>query len=638
MLYQYQPPTSKPSKVKYHKISKSGPDVLMRELSEKAHRRKLKFEILPKTTCEWVKVEVTEANGKKGIVEIYDTLGAERACNCNDYFAEQGSACIHLAALEGIEKLGWATDAQASAWLTALSKERIKIPFLKHSYGGCIYWDSANQSSKILGKTPQFSENWLAYSKYKQQQTVASSGISTNQQGNLPSSVGLLQNNLNLYQYQEDIFQKMILAKRGICSMVIGSGKTITTIACCEYLKRHKNPNMKVLVIAPKSLCLQWISEFNRAIGAKAEFVKTPEQIKKISNGGIYVGTYQFITRHIDEFKKHNYDCVVIDEIQFIKNNDTKTWKAISKIKSEYFYGLSGTVIENRLDDFYSIMEIVAPNKLGPKWKFCHEFQDVLAITSSKVIYTGVRNLDVLKQKVKDHVWFYDQLVLPPITHIHIPVKCEHKEREIHDEYREKARLLISKSMNTPLSPAEKIMLQAFLLKARQAANAAELISKTVEPTSNKVKEMLNLVQQHISKNEKLVIFSEWTQYLSICKREANALGIKSVVYTGEENLKQRQKAVDDFQKDPQVMIFFASEAAGPGLNGLQLASHTMIHMELPWNPSKLDQRTGRIYRTLQTKPVTVYYLISEETIETTIEKLLDSKRDVRKQTLESFQ
>lgn len=980
MLYNYTPPPSKPTKKpKYHKITASGPDVLKRELSEKAHRRKFSFELLPKAN-DWVQVKVTDARAKSAIVEIYDTLGTERACNCDEYFTEQGSACIHLAALEGLEKLGWAQDKQAATWTMALGRERTKIPFLKSSpRAGCIYWDSANQTSKVLGKSPQFSENWIAYCKY--QKTLQPKSSIT---GPLPSSAGLLNGNLALYPYQEDIFQKMILAKRGICSMVMGAGKsspvtsnvltpdgwkkmgdvkvgdyvigssgqptkvvgvfpqglkktykvtftddssmeccdehlwairtpqqklrkndfqvkelrhfmndlvdkqgnhkyhipmvkpvefskretkldpyflglllgdggmsqnsvyisssddfivteaskrlpknvvmkqkstydwvfvktsseetkenklksllvdlklmgkkspekfipseykyndfatrlevlqglmdsdgfcdkqgkntifystskqlvldvqelvqsfggtavikdkqtyyvykgekktglpsfavhislptdiipfklprklqrfvpktkyqpnryfksveyvgniesqcisveaddhlyvaenyivthnTLTTIACYAHLKKQ-NPNLKMFVIAPKSLCLQWLSEITRATGDKGLFVKTPEDIKKISKGGVFVATYQFVTRHIEEFKKHNYDCVVIDEIQFVKNNDTKTWKAISKINSVNFYGLSGTVIENRLDDFYSIMEIVAKGSLGPKWRFCHQFQDVMVVTPSRVIYTGVRNLEQLKELAKDHVWFYDKLILPPISHLRITTKCEKKEQDVHDEYREKAKLLIAKSMQQPLSQVEKMLLQSFLLKARQAANAAELISKVQEPQSNKVKELLKIVSQHVGVNEKLVIFSEWTEYLAICKRETDALGIKSVVYTGEENLKQRQKAVSDFQNDPQTMIFFASEAAGAGLDGLQLASHTVIHMELPWNPSKLDQRTGRVYRMLQTKPVTVYYMIAEDTIESSIEKLLDSKRDIRKQTLGSF-
>lgn len=637
MLYQYSPPPGKPTKKpKVYKIVKSGPDVLKRELSEKANRRKFSFTLLPKVT-DWIKIEVAEARGgKKGIVEVFDTLGNERSCTCDDYFADQAGACIHLAALEGFEKFGWATDQLATNWRMAFSKERAKIPFLKGApnYNGAMFWDSALGTHKTLGKTPQLSENWIAYGKYKQAQTALQKTLTHT--GPLPSSTGLLQGGLNLYPYQEDIFQKMLVAKRGICSMVMGAGKTLTTIACYAHLKKT-NPNLKMFVIAPKSLCLQWLSEITRATGDKGLFVKKPEDISTIAKGGVFVATYQFVTRHIDEFKKHNYDCVVIDEIQFVKNNDTKTWKAISKINSINFYGLSGTVIENRLEDFYSIMEIVAKGCLGPKWKFCHDFQDVLVTTSSQVIYTGVRNLDQLKILAKDHVWFYDKLVLPPITHTRVTVKCEKAEKDIHDEYREKARVLNAKSLQQPLSQVEKMLLQSYLLKARQAANAAELISKTPSAPSNKVKEMLDLVNQKVAKGEKVVIFSEWTEFIAICKRETDALGIGAVVYTGEENLKQRSQALKTFQTDPNTFIFYASEAAGAGLDGLQLVSSTVIHMELPWNPSKLDQRTGRVYRLMQTKPVSVYYMISEDTIETSIERVLDSKRDIRKQTLGSF-
>ena len=430
----------------------------------------------------------------------------------------------------------------------------------------------------------------------------------------------------------------MIGAKRGVCSMVIGSGKTITTIACWKHLVNQNN-NLNTLIVAPKSLCSQWANEIKRTTGKIATVVTKPEQLAIIgkTTGEIYILTYQYATRKIDDLKKHKWDLVVVDEIQFVRNNDTKTWKALSQIKSEYFYGLSGTVVENRLDDFYSIMEIAAPGKLGPRWKFNHLYQNVLMTGTTKVIYSGVKNLEDLKSKVSDHVWFYDKLNLPPITHQHIYVGCNKEEKIVHDDYREKARVLIAKSMNQQLGHIEKMLLQSYLLKARQAANAKELITKNKEPLSNKVTEYLKILSDVLKRGEKLVVFSEWTEYLAIAKRETDLLGVGSVVFTGAQNIKARDKAVKDFQTDPNINIFYASDAGGIGLDGLQLVSNNVLHLELPWNPSKLDQRTGRVYRTRQTKPVTAYYLVSLDTIETSIESLLKSKRDTRTQTLQSF-
>lgn len=631
---QYVPVPKKKPKPKLPKITDSGPDVLKRELAEKAVRRTFSFTLLPKTES-WLKVQVLDGKGKTNTIEIFDTLGHLRTCTCKEYFVDEGSWCVHLAALNGIEKLGWSEDPVVKSWVLQLSRERCKIPLhVRLMNGGAIFWDSDEQQSKIVGKVPVASDNWNAYVKWKKALPVKP----VTQAVAMPSSAGLLLNGLNLYQYQEDIFQKMVTSKRGVCSMVMGSGKTLTTIACYAHLLKAK-PNLTKLVIAPKSLCLQWISEVKRATGINATFVKKPEQIKDIPKmRGPAVATYQYVTRHIDEFRKHNYDIIVVDEIQFIKNNDTKTWKAVAKLNSEYFYGLSGTVIENKLDDFYSIMEIISPNTLGPRWKFSHLFQNVFIKTPTRIIYTGVRNLELLKSKVEDNVWFYDKIVLPPITHSYIYVKCNQPEKVVHDDYREKAKMLISKSLNTKLSMGEKMILQAYLLKARQAANAKELITKVQEPISNKIVEFKKIVQSVVTaKAEKLVVFSEWTEYLAIAKRETDALGIKSVIYTGDQNLKQRGMAVKDFQTDPNISVFFASDAGGVGLDGLQLVANNVLHLELPWNPSKLDQRTGRVYRLLQTKPVEAFYLVSNDTIENSIETLLTSKRDIRTQTLQNF-
>ena len=123
---------------------------------------------------------------------------------------------------------------------------------------------------------------------------------------------------------------------------------------------------------------------------------------------------------------------------------------------------------------------------------------------------------------------------------------------------------------------------------------------------------------------------------LDICKRDLNGL-VDYATYTGKETPKQRVAAVTKFQTDPDCKIFFSSDAGGVGLDGLQLASCNIVHLELPWNPSKLDQRTGRVYRLLQTKPVSCFYLVSDGGIETQIAGLLTSKREIRELTLKEL-
>lgn len=615
-----------------------GPDVHKAEMSQLACGRKFSFKIVQPKINEWLSVEVTDGRNNINTVEIFDALGVEKTCTCDQYFEAESKYCVHIAALEGIEKLGWApNDAAVQIFKMTLGREKIKIPINNRLYKqGAIFWDSCQECQKIFGKIPVCSENWAAFTRWNHAKKKM---VQAQQQLTNFSSFGLLKNNLNLFDYQEDIFNKLLNVKRGICAMTMGSGKTLTTIACCAQVKTTK-PDAKILIIAPKSLCKQWISEIDRAIGLKSLWIDTEDRIKNvISSSGPFVATYQYVTRHIDEFKKLKFDIIVVDEIQFVKNNDTKTWKAIKNLQSEYFFGLSGTVIENRLDDLFSIMEIIDPNCLGPKWKFNYQFQNVLIHTSSKVIYTGVKNLDLLKEKLEKNVFFFNKLNLPHITHTRIETKMSAEQKASHEQNYQEAKLLIAKSLNQPLTFGEKAMLQAFLLKTRQSAQSIELITKQPpNQTPEKMKELEKLLKTIcFSNNEKVVVFSEWVEHLKIAERTAKNIGISGVFFTGLETATQRNNNVQTFKTDPNVKIFFSSDAGGVGLDGLQLVANNVIHLELPWNPSRLDQRTGRVHRFLQTKPVNAYYLISKDSIEEKIEALLDDKRETRNLTLEQF-
>jgi SNF2 family DNA or RNA helicase len=169
-----------------------------------------------------------------------------------------------------------------------------------------------------------------------------------------PSDEGLL-NGVNLFNYQKNIFAKMVTAKRAICSMVMGAGKTLTTIACYAWIRKHRNPNARLLVICPKSLRIQWANEIKRVTNLDSTQVMRKEDLTL--DTPVFVATYQWYAKNHAAFLEQNFEVLVADEIQYVKNSESKTWKALSKIKTEYFFGLSGTVIENRLDDLYSISE-----------------------------------------------------------------------------------------------------------------------------------------------------------------------------------------------------------------------------------------------------------------------------------------
>lgn len=621
------------------------------ELMHTASGRVFTLSILPVTTAPWLTIEVVDGHKKKNHVEVFDRFASKNQCSCEEFTHDRSNYCVHIAAIDNVKNnrpIFAKQDKGVEAWVKTYANRISQMPFSMNSYRSpsFSFYDAASKTITVYGASPGDTPGVASHASVavKTCRKLFSQGKLLKHElspqvldpSKMPDDAGLLRE-VTLYDYQKTIFQKMVMAKRAICSMTMGAGKTITTICCYAWIQKHEKPDARLVVVCPKSLRLQWASEIKRVLGQTSVQVMKAEDLKK--PGHIFIATYQYFTRHVEEFVKAGpYDCAIVDEIQFVKNADTKTWQAISELKTDYFYGLSGTVIENRLDDLYSIMEIIHPGLLGPKWKFDETFQNLLLISKSKILYKGTRNIPILQKELKNHVFSYDNLQLPNIDHIFVDTVLTKPEKAQHDLYMEKAKELIAKSLNGTPAAFHRLMIQAYLLKARQACNGEELLTKTPSTVpSAKVSKFLETVDAVcVQGGEKLVVFSEWTEMLDICKRFMPS-GVGHVSYTGKESSKQRALAVTKFQTDASCQVFFSSDAGGVGLDGLQLVANNVLHLELPWNPSRLDQRTGRVYRLLQKKDCKVFYIVSNGGIEQQIKNLLTEKRLVREITLKDL-
>jgi superfamily II DNA or RNA helicase len=620
------------------------------EILQTAAGRKFELEHIP-TTKPVVCIKVKDGHGRSHSVEVYGKFSSFQQCSCLEYIEEECNFCVHIAAVQNLLNNSLAYGKQTSSvtpWVSEYMGRLKSLPWRLDAYKQPVaIYDSYRKTEVLYGLnkhlqqiTSVSSDTFRKVIKLQSNSELISSD--GGKAASAPNPDGILKGDLELYDYQKLVFARMIGAKRAICSMIMGSGKTLVSIACCGWIQQNYKPEAKFLIICPKSLRNQWGREFERALGVKVCQVDAKTDLgTAYEKYPVLVTTYQFLTRHIERFQKeipNDFDGIVVDEVQFVKNSDTKTWKAINQLESEFFYGLSGTVIENRLDDLYSIMEIIATGALGPKWRFDDRFQNLLAMSRSKIVYKGVKNLDKLHEALRDHVFSYDQLKLPDISYHFIRTALTNDEKTYHDSYMEEARKLIAKVMNGYGNHFDKLRIQAFLLKARQSCNSIELLTKkpTDEPSA-KLKEFKKTIEQLcVTEGEKVVVFSEWTEMLGLCRREVeNLTGF--VMYTGEQSLKKRDAALLKFQTDPDCRIFFASDAGGIGLDGLQLVCRNVLHLELPWNPARLDQRTGRIYRIPQKNEVRVFHLVSDGAIELQIETLLQEKRSVRQLTLQDL-
>lgn len=667
-----------PPSVKVRLDKPSTPLELRRnEVTQHAIRLQWKFRVrnLPSPEKPWVALEVLDGHGKVNTVEVWDPHQSKMTCGCEDYTRDESGWCLHTAAWKTWWRMGslWSqtslrmdgspkatclvspTSQEVTRWHLRMILQLQRVPLKKETWQVPVkVWDSWLRkcqifgTGQVLGRVKDNPDLWkVSESTVTARRLLLLPEEVLEERQNLPDADDLLVPGLvSLYDYQKEALEKMVYRKRLVCSMSVGSGKTLTTIATIAVLREINKTSPRVLVVCPKSLGLQWGGEIGRVLSdTSVVYTNSPTwerqwaETEKSGYTRFLVTTYQYLQRNLDSFTGEHWDVVVADEIQYVKNGDSKTWKALSQIQSEYFYGLSGTVIENRLDDLFSVMEIVSPGRLGSLWRFLSDYQEVKEVTPTKVLYGDLTNLQDLHQKLDPWVFTLPSSFaasrLPPLLQTQVTVTLSPDLRAHHDYHHGEAKKLLAKSLRGQISHYEKMMIQAHLLKARQACNSPELITKVRPPVRPpKVETFLEVFDSHKTSGEKLVVFSQWTEMLDILQREIKDPQ-EYARFDGSMTANARKKSVEKFLQDPKCVVFLSSDAGGVGLDGLQTVATTVLHTELPWNPARLDQRNGRLHRIgqkgLQVSAIT---MVAEDTIESKMVELLVAKREIRELAL----
>ena len=326
----------------------------------------------------------------------------------------------------------------------------------------------------------------------------------------------------------------------------------------------------------------------------------------------------------------------MLDEAQRAKNFRTKTATTLRSIPSRFLFVLTGTPIENRLDDLYSLLQLIDARTLGPLWRFNHRFHQ--QNERGKVV--GYKQLGELRARIAPLVLRRRKeevlAQLPALTEQTRYVALSPAQVELEQHFRTEAAKLMATAQRRALRPDEQQRLMAMLLKARQACDAAELCDPdgNADQASPKLDELEQLVAEVVEQGAgKVLVFSEWTAMLQLAARRFDRLGIGYALLHGGVPTAQRPALLDRFREDAQQRVLLSTDAGGVGLN-LQVASY-VIHLDLPWNPGRLDQRTARAHRLGQTRGVSVTYLCSETGIERGIEGTLAGKRALRNAALD---
>ncbi len=440
-----------------------------------------------------------------------------------------------------------------------------------------------------------------------------------------------------LYPYQVDGVAFLVGRGRALLADDMGLGKTLQAIAAAYWLHRQDAVE-KVLIVCPASLKFQWVREIERFTGAQAQLVQGPVAARSVryrKGSGFYVINYELVLRDLSLINETLApDLLILDEAQRIKNWRTKIAAAIKRIPSRYVFVLSGTPLENRLEDLYSLMQVVDARVLGPLWRYLVDFH----ITDERGKVLGYRNLSELRRRLqpvmlrRDRALVRDQL--PDRIEQRRDVVMSSRQVEIHDEALATAARLAQILKRRPLTPVEQNRMMAALQRARMACNAAELVDKTT-PGSPKLDELTSILEETCQlAGLKAVVFSQWAYMGELVELRVRRMGLDCVRLHGGVPSAKRGDLMDRFREDEACQVFISTDAGGTGLN-LQSAS-VLVNLDIPWNPAVLDQRVARIHRLGQRSKVQVLHLVAPDSYEEQVLRLIRGKRNLFDNVMDS--
>ena len=422
---------------------------------------------------------------------------------------------------------------------------------------------------------------------------------------------------VNLYPYQKEGIRFAAKAGKAIIADEMGLGKTIQAIGTAELLRKEGLIG-SVLVLCPTSLKYQWRSEIKKFTNAEVfviegshlkrkEAYNRPEPYKIIS--------YNSAANDIKILGSLQTDMLIMDEVQRLKNWNTQISRAARKIESDYSVILSGTPLENKLDELYSIVEFVDNFRLAPYYLF----KDKHIITDETGKVLGYKNLNDIGKKLSDILIRRRKkdvkLQMPERSDKNLFIPMTNEQKDMHQEWQNQVRLLVLKWRKMHfLSDKDRKRLLLFLSQMRMVCDSSYILDQKTR-YDTKVDECVNIISDIISEEgEKVVVFSQWERMTRLIAKELEKKEIGFEYLHGGVPSEKRKNLVDNFMNEPSSRVFLSTDAGSTGLN-LQSAA-TIINIDLPWNPAVLEQRIGRIYRLGQQNNIQVINLITPYSIE----------------------
>ena len=421
----------------------------------------------------------------------------------------------------------------------------------------------------------------------------------------------------------------------GILADDMGLGKTLQVIS---VLASNKNNDIPSIVVCPSSLVLNWKKEIEKwsnnrlkTLIISGDASARKNLINTYLDYDVLITSYDLLKRDIDEYEGKNFKYIIADEAQYIKNFSTQNSTALKTLNGEIKLALTGTPIENSISELWSIFDFIMPGYLYSYTKFKKIFEQPILKDNNEDAMKKFKTMisPFILRRIKS-----DVLTELPEKNITVMTNEMTKEQEkIYMSYFVQTKKEVMQQLNEKGFEKSKFKILMLLTRLRQICCHPSLFIENYNGESGKLNQCMDLINEAISSNHKILLFSGYTSMFEIIEEKLKEKNIEYFKLTGSTPVDKRIEMVDDFNKNDNVKIFLISlKAGGTGLN--LTSADVVIHYDPWWNVSAENQATDRAYRIGQKNSVQVYKLITNNSIEEKINKLQERKAQISEKIL----
>lgn len=435
-----------------------------------------------------------------------------------------------------------------------------------------------------------------------------------------------------LRPYQREGFRWLArlaeLGLGGILADEMGLGKSVQLIAFVLASREQLSADLPALIVCPSSLVYNWQAEFAKfapslRVRVVAGVPQERQEIRDASGAEVLITSYDLLRRDHADYRGRTWWCVALDEAQYVKNPATQSAQAVKALDARHKVALTGTPVENRLSELWSIFDFLMPGLLGSYERFRERFERPIVEDEDSAVATRLRDAlrpFILRRSKQDVAAdLPDKIEQVVRTHMGL------EQRRLYDAQVQEVRNQVSQSKDA--FGQNRFQILTLLTRLRQICCDPRLLYEGYDEGSAKTETIMTLVERVVDAGEKTLLFSQFTSYLEVISRELARRGIAHYTITGDTPSAKRLDLVNRFNADETPVFLISLKAGGTGLN--LTGATVVVHADPWWNVAAQNQATDRAHRIGQTREVTVYKVIASNSIEERILELQRTKAEL---------